>query len=46
LLEEQEIAALKAKYGATPNAETIAAMEEAQAGLDSPITISTFASWH
>jgi hypothetical protein len=39
LLEEQEIAALKAKYGTTPNAETIAAMEEARAGLDSPITI-------
>jgi hypothetical protein len=39
LLEEQEIAALKAKSGATPNAETIAAMEEARSGLDSPITI-------
>jgi hypothetical protein len=27
-----EIAALEAKYGTTPNAETIAAMEEARAG--------------
>jgi Mn-dependent DtxR family transcriptional regulator len=39
LLEEQEIAALEAKYGTTPNAETIAAMEEARANLDSPITL-------
>jgi hypothetical protein len=29
---EAEIAALEAKYGTTPNAETIAAMEEARAG--------------
>jgi hypothetical protein len=27
-----EIAALEAKYGTTPNAETVAAMEEARAG--------------
>jgi hypothetical protein len=32
LLEEQEIAALEAKYGTTPNAETITAIEELRAG--------------
>ena len=32
LAEEAEIAALKAKYGTTPNAETIAAIEEIRAG--------------
>jgi hypothetical protein len=39
LLEEQEIAELKARFGTTPNAETIAAMEEARAGLDDPVTL-------
>jgi ERCC4-related helicase len=46
LVEEQEadamraeIAALKDKYGTTPNAETIAAIEEARAGLDEPTTL-------
>jgi hypothetical protein len=32
LAEEAEIAALEAKYGTTPNAETIAAMMEAESG--------------
>ncbi|MDR3280896.1 MAG: hypothetical protein LBT23_10320 [Synergistaceae bacterium] len=32
LNEEQEIAALEAKYGTTPNVETIAAIEELRAG--------------
>jgi hypothetical protein len=32
LIEEQQIAALEAKYGTTPNAETIAAIEECRAG--------------
>jgi hypothetical protein len=32
LSEEQEIAALEAKYGTTPNAETIAAMRELDEG--------------
>jgi len=32
LAEEAEIAALKKKYGTTPNAETIAAIEECRAG--------------
>jgi hypothetical protein len=32
LRDEQEIAALNAKYGTTPNAETIAAMMEAESG--------------
>ena len=31
LAEEAEIAALRAKYGTTPNAETIAAIEECRA---------------
>jgi hypothetical protein len=39
LREEQEIAELKARFGMTPNAETIAAMEEARAGLDEPMTL-------
>jgi hypothetical protein len=39
LLEEQEIAALKAKYGTTPNAETIAAMEAADAGIGELVTL-------
>jgi hypothetical protein len=34
-----EIAALEAKYGTTPNAETIAAMKEAEAGLGEKITL-------
>lgn len=34
-----EIAALEAKYGTTPNAETIAAMKEAEAGLGEEITL-------
>ena len=34
-----EIAALKAKYGTTPNAETIAAMKEVAAGLGEPTTL-------
>jgi len=42
-IEEQEdakdIAALEAKYGTTPNAETIAAMEEAEAGGGEVTTI-------
>lgn len=32
LAEEAEIAALESKYGTTPNAETIAAIEECRAG--------------
>ncbi|MDR0648336.1 MAG: hypothetical protein LBF92_03270 [Synergistaceae bacterium] len=32
LRDEQEVAALKAKYGTTPNAETVAAMMEAESG--------------
>jgi hypothetical protein len=36
---KQEIAALEAKYGTTPNAETIAAMKEARAGHGEPITL-------
>ena len=39
LLEEQEIAALEAKFGTTPNAETNAAMEEARSGHDEPVTL-------
>jgi hypothetical protein len=39
LIEEQEIAALEAKYGTTPNAETIAAMEDARNGIAAPITL-------
>ena len=34
-----EIAVLEKKYGTTPNAETIAAMKEAEAGLGEEITI-------
>ena len=34
-----EIAALEEKYGTTPNAETIAAMKEAEAGHGEEITI-------
>ena len=34
-----EIAALEEKHGTTPNAETIAAMREAEAGLGEEITI-------
>ena len=36
---EVEIAALKSKYGTTPNAETIAAMKEVAAGLGEPTTL-------
>ena len=36
---DAEISELKAKYGTTPNAETIAAMREAEAGLCEKITI-------
>jgi hypothetical protein len=36
---DAEIAALETEYGTTPNAETIAAMEEARAGLDETITL-------
>jgi hypothetical protein len=46
LVEEQEteaikteIAALEAKYGTTPNAETIAAMEEGLRGGGIPMTL-------
>jgi AICAR transformylase/IMP cyclohydrolase PurH len=39
LIAEQEIAALEAKYGTTPNAETIAAMKEAEAGIGESITL-------
>jgi hypothetical protein len=34
-----EIAALKARYGTTPNAETIAAMKEVAAGIGEPTTL-------
>jgi hypothetical protein len=34
-----EIAALEAKYGTTPNAETIAAMKEAEAGIGELVTL-------
>jgi hypothetical protein len=34
-----EIAALEAKYGTTPNAETIAAMEAARAGIGELVTL-------
>jgi hypothetical protein len=34
-----EIAELKAKYGDTPNTETIAAMRDAEAGIGKKITI-------
>ena len=36
---DAEIAALRAKYGTTPNARTIAAMEEAEAGGGEVTTI-------
>ena len=36
---DAEIAALKAEYGTTPNAETIAAMKEVAAGLGIPTTL-------
>ena len=36
---DAEIAELEAKYGTTPNAETIAAMEEAEAGGGEVTTI-------
>jgi hypothetical protein len=39
LRDEQEIAALEAKYGTTPNAETIAAIEECRRGESTPITL-------
>jgi hypothetical protein len=39
LREEQEIAELKERFGMTPNAETIAAMDEARAGLDETVTL-------
>jgi hypothetical protein len=39
LAEEAEIAALEAKYGMTPNAETIAAIEELEAGAGEVVTI-------
>jgi hypothetical protein len=34
-----EIATLEAKHGTTPNAETIAAMQEAEAGIGEEITL-------
>ncbi|MDR1621545.1 MAG: hypothetical protein LBS00_04140 [Synergistaceae bacterium] len=34
-----EIAALEAKYGTTPNAETVAAMMEAEAGIGESVTL-------
>ena len=36
---DAEITALRARYGTTPNARTIAAMKEAEAGLSEPVTI-------
>jgi hypothetical protein len=36
---EAEVAALKVKYGTTPNAETIAAFKEIENGLTEKITI-------
>jgi hypothetical protein len=36
---EAEITALEAKYGTTPNAETIAAIEELRAGKGERVTI-------
>jgi hypothetical protein len=39
LAEEAEIAALEAKYGTTPNAETIAAIEECRKGGGIPMTL-------
>ena len=36
---DTEIAALEAKYGTTPNAETIAAMKEAEAGIGELVTL-------
>ena len=37
---DAEIAELKARYGTTPNAETIAAMKDAEAGLVKPVTLN------
>jgi hypothetical protein len=39
LREEQEIAELKARFGTTPNAETVAAMKEADEGRGEVTTI-------
>ena len=39
LAEEAEIAALEAKYGTTPNAETVAAIEECRRGEGTPMTL-------
>ncbi|MDR2180439.1 MAG: hypothetical protein LBP21_09030 [Synergistaceae bacterium] len=36
---EADIAELEAKYGTTPNAETIAAMREAEEGIGEPVTL-------
>ena len=36
---DAEIAALRAQYGTTPNAKTIAAMKEAEAGCGEIVTI-------
>ncbi|MDR1378330.1 MAG: hypothetical protein LBJ36_04695 [Synergistaceae bacterium] len=36
---ETEIAVLEAKYGTTPNAETMAAMREAEQGIVEPVTL-------
>ena len=41
MLEEidAEIASLEARYGTTPNAETIAAIKEAEAGIGERVTL-------
>jgi hypothetical protein len=39
LREEQEIAELRVRFGTTPNAETIAAIEELRAGKGERVTI-------
>jgi uncharacterized protein (DUF1697 family) len=39
LIDEQEIAELEAKYGTTPNAETIAAMKELDDGGGEAVTM-------
>ena len=36
---DAEIARLRTKHGTTPNAETIAAMKDAEAGIGEPTTI-------
>ena len=41
---KDEIATLEAKYGTTPNAETIAAMKEVAAGLGEPTTLEEIKS--